>query len=497
MIRVLTHIIIFNVWIISAKSAKSQIVTSLDDVIKLAHAYSIDYQENIIRFLDNYLSYRQYKLSQLPKVTLNAIPITINRSLTDRYDFQNNTEVFRESEMLNSKADISISEKIALTGGYISFHSSFSRIENFGESNLISFNTNLFRITYTQPLFAFNPNRWEKLENSIELKLAKALLVQSEQKINQKVVKLYFNLLKANQMFELAQLELSNSDTLLNIGIKLLELKNITPNELSDLKLKNINARISIVKSEQGIINAQFEMDHFINDPLSRSIKPIFNESFPELSINTDDLLMLARNLNPLYYEIEQERINLKKNFEQEKKQNKFNANLSFSYGLNQGGNTFLESLSHPIKQQTGSLSLSIPLFNWGEKRDKLLVTEKNMEMSELKMDSRVQDFERAIQNKFLEFNLNKNLIQNLVNAVDLAFNIYNTKVKLYTIGRINLQELNQAKVELYDTKEIYLESIAQLWSNYYELQEMLLYDLKTNQPLTIDFENLINIFKD
>lgn len=490
-----TDIILLALFLALSKTTFAQTGLTLGEVVSLAKEHSLEYRENKNRFLSDYFAYRQFKLSLLPKVNFNATPFTVNRSLTERYDFENNIETFRESRTLSSNSGINISQKIPVTGGNLSVGSNFSRIENFGESHLTSYSTTPFRISLSQPLFAHNPYRWEKRELPLKLKLAKLRLLQSEQDMNLQAARLYFNLLKAFQLFELALQEVSNSDTLLNAGKTLLAIKTITPSEMVELELKSTNARVTLAQKGQELTDARYELNQLLRGGLPGEKQPVLMETLPVPELDAGETLKLARDFNPFYIEIEQEKINLQKSIDQAEKQNRFSASLNLSYGLNQGGKTIREALDKPLNQQTGSLSLSFPLLNWGENKDNLLLARIDMEMAELKIENKITDFEQELLRKTTEYNLTMEMIKNTGRAKELATETYHTKIQQYKMGQVTLQELNQAQVELLRARENHIESITRFWLNYYELQKITLHDLITAQPLDADFDRLINIF--
>lgn len=370
-----------------------------------------------------------------------------------------------------------------------------SRIENFGDSKITSYNSTPFRISYSQSLFVHNPYRWDRVEVPLKYKLAKLHFLQYEQELNQKVVQLYFSFIKASQLYELAQTELNNADTLLNSGNKLLQINAITPNELIEIELKNANARVLLDRKKQELLNAIFELSKFLRIDLQGEIQANYPDTIPNLILEPGEILELTRTSNPFYMEIEQEMISLQRSMDQTKRQNGFNANIDFSYGLNKGSNTLKEAFVDPLSQQTGSVTISIPVFNWGESNDKIKLARLINQVSELKMTTKTEVFEQNIQKKVLEYNLNSKLVANSKGAKDLAFKTYNLKIQQYKLGQVKLEELNHSLAILLQSKTNYIESILQFWAGYYDIQKLVLHDLKTHAPLTADFEKLANAF--
>ena len=134
-------------------NGNSQTKLDLDYALNLARFNSVEYHSAKTAFLSDYWDYKLSKIKLYPKINLSANPVTINRSLTERYDFENNIEVFRENKMLTSNSSLSLTQPISATGGNISVGSNISRISNLGDVNIVSYNTSPFRLSYSQPLF--------------------------------------------------------------------------------------------------------------------------------------------------------------------------------------------------------------------------------------------------------------------------------------------------------------------------------------------------------
>ena len=474
----------------------SQEVITLQDVLFLVKEHSLEYQEKRNEFLSDYWDYKKYKLNQLPALSFNVNPFSAGRSITERYDFEHNIDVFRESGSISSSGGVNISQKISFTGGTVSLGSNISRIQNFGDNRYTSYGVTPIRLSISQPLFAHNPYNWDKKELPLKLKLAKSKLVQSEQELFQEAVVLFFEILKASQLYEVAKQEVRNSDTLFFSGKKLLDICRITPTELLELELKKTNARVSLSQAQQELNDANYHLNQLLKGSLPHDCVPLVIDTIPDLNIHYPEILNIARALNPFYIEKEQEIIKLQKNMDQAEKQNKLGAGLSLSFGLNQGGNTIKEAFEKPQQQQGVSLSLTIPGFSWGINKGELILARKKAELDKLRIESQIIDYEQDILNKVVENKIDLEIVLRANEAKTLALKTYEIKLKQYEIGELTLQELNQYHLDLLNAHKSYIDGLTKFWINYYEIQKLTLCDLKNNRPLTTEYESLIGLFK-
>ena len=147
-----------------------------------------------------------------------------------------------------------------------------------------------------------------------------------------------------------------------------------------------------------------------------------------------------------------------------------------------------------PLDQQTGSISISIPIFNGGINKGKLLLTKRNLVVEELKLEAQITDFEQKLANTVLESIRNQSIITNSLLSKELAQKTYKIKKQQYQLGKITLQELNLTYMEMLHAEENYIESISNFWINFYEIQSLTLHDLILNKPLQADFERLMEL---
>lgn len=487
--------LIFEIlFLLCAIKSNSQKILTLDEAILLARTNSIDYHSAKTAYLSDYWDYKLSKLKLYPKINFSANPVTINRSLTERYDFENNIEIYRETQMLSSNSSLSITQPISFTGGNISVGSNISRISNLGNVNIVSYSATPFRISYSQPLFAHNSFLFDKKILPLKLIRAKQKLVYSEQALNLNVVNLYFNLLKAFQLKELAEQDVSNSQKLFDSGIRLLQLNVITRNDLVDLELNQANAKIGLSEKNKELNNALYELKRLLRNANLSEIEPVINDKFPLLAVTAKDLLQKARKSNPIYVEIEQENINLGKTIDQIEKQNSFSANLNFSHGLNQSGPDLKGVFQKPLNQETGSFSFSIPILDWGSGRGNLIIALQNKKDTELKNEERIAGFEQKLILLSMDFNLQSEIIKNSLEAKDLAIKSYEIKIEQFALGKVNLLELNNAHLKMYNANKNYIESIHRYWVAYYELQQLTLHNLVSGEELSADFEEITNV---
>lgn len=134
---------------------------TLEQVISMAQSQSPDALNAKHRFKSSYWQYRTYTAGLLPALTFDGTLPNLNRSI-DRITLPDGTDAFINRSLSNYSASMALTQNLKLTGGQIFLNSNIERIDIFGDSTQTSFLTSPLNIGLRQPLFAYNPYRWDK-----------------------------------------------------------------------------------------------------------------------------------------------------------------------------------------------------------------------------------------------------------------------------------------------------------------------------------------------
>ena len=127
-------------------------VVSLQEAIEV-HVYNTRYvREKCLAYENSLLEYDNFKKSLLPSVSFNLTPVSFNRSLRLLQNYTNGEYSNVEEFSNTSSGDLSISQKIAATGGVFSIGSSLNYLREFTSDNN-SFCTSPMYFSYSQSLF--------------------------------------------------------------------------------------------------------------------------------------------------------------------------------------------------------------------------------------------------------------------------------------------------------------------------------------------------------
>lgn len=466
---------------------------SLEQTLELANKESLEAFRAKRQYAINYWEYKSYKARLLPRVDLNVEPFTYNRSFVRRYDNDNNIEVYRLQQNLNSFGELSISQNIGLTGATVFASSSINRLVNYGDQVIEDYNSTPIQVGIIQPIMAYNPLKWEKKTALLEYEKSKKDYIAREQDINLETVSLFFNWALANTRLEIARENKENTARLYEIGKKRYDLGAIEKDDLLNLELESFTAITDLTQAEQALQAVMFDLKIYLNvDDLS-GFAPELPEVISSLEIDMERALSLAKANNPDLMDARIKKVNAERDLDMAIKNNRFDLTLNASYGLNQQAYVFSDAYSNFLDQQIVAVSFSIPLLDWGERKGNIQMARMTREMSDIEIEQQENDVQRQILLAVNNFNLQYAQVMAALRAKSISSESYEITEKRFLSGNVDLLRLLSAREAWQKSEERYVQSLQNYWAYYFEVQRHTLYNFNLGIPLTVDFEQMLN----
>ena len=118
-----------------------EIRLTLGDAITMAADSSLSAVKAKRSYQSGYWEYRAYKAARLPSLTLNLTPAQYNRNIVQRYDSENDRDVFRTQQSYYASGGFSIVQNVDLTGGTLYLNSSLDFLRSFGDDAYSQFSS--------------------------------------------------------------------------------------------------------------------------------------------------------------------------------------------------------------------------------------------------------------------------------------------------------------------------------------------------------------------
>src|SRR5690606_7775305 len=244
-------------------------------------------------YLAEYWSFRSFKASRLPSLNLTATPVAYTNSIIPLQDGVG----YRNNYSFVSNGALFIRQNVPLTGGTFDITSTLSRTYDYETGNTI-FSSAPVSIGFKQSLNGYNRFRWESRISPVQFERAKLAFIQDLEDIAYNATNYFFNVATAEINVRIAEINYANADTLYRIGKGRFEIGTITQDELLDLELSLLNARLEVSKSDINLKQAKATLNSFLGIADDIHVNCVLPDKLPPLRINVDEALNLALENN-------------------------------------------------------------------------------------------------------------------------------------------------------------------------------------------------------
>ncbi|MBR4048841.1 MAG: TolC family protein [Bacteroides sp.] len=470
--------------------AHAQITLNLQKAIEIANDSSLTAFRYQNMYLAGYWEYRTYKANRLPSMSLNLMPAQYYRYITQRYDSNQDVDVYREQQMFSASGGISIQQNFDLTGGTFYIDSELEYMRNFGYTKSTQFSSIPIRIGYQQSLLGFNPFRWERKIEPLKFEKAKKTFLYNQESISEEVVRYFFALASAQADLELAKEQVASCDTLYKIGLQRQKIAAISRADLLTLQLDKVNAQNTLENAQITMKRAMTALALYLNLDKNTQIKLELPGKPKVLNISAEEALSKAQENNPTYLEQRQQVLEAEREVNRSKMESRFNASVNASIGFNQVAEDFRNAYRKPLQQDLVSVSVSIPLVDWGVRKGRLNMAKNNLSVTRIAARQQEQSVEEEVMMTVNDFNIQQRLINSAEEALDLAILAYEQTRQRFIIGKADVNSLTLALNRQQEAQKNYLASLQNYWMNYYKIRKLTLHDFVSGFSLDINLFN-------
>ena len=472
--------------------AQTALRLDLEKTITMANDSSLSAFRYQNMYLSGYWEYRSYKAARLPSLTLNTTPAQYYRSITRRYDSQQNIDVYREQQMFSAGAGLSLSQNFDLLGGTFYVDTQLDYMYNFGDSKSSQFSTVPFRIGYQQDLLGYNAFRWDRKIEPLKFEKVKKQYLYNAESVSEEAVNYFFALAMAQADYKLAQDNVATANTLYAIGEQRKKIASISQADLVTLKLDKVNARNTLKNAEISRKRAMSALATFLNMDRNSYIEIDLPSRPRYIDVPADMAMTLARENNPTYLEQRQNVLEAERDVDRTKKESRFNASFNASVGFNQVADNIGDAYRDLLQQDLVSFSISVPLIDWGVRKGKYNMAKNNLNVVKIAARQEEISLEEDVMMTVSDFNVQQDMIASAEEALDLAEMAYDQTRKRFIIGKADINSLTLAQNRQQEAQKNYIQALQNYWLSYYKIRKLTLYDFEFGISLSerFDFEN-------
>ena len=397
--------------------------------------------------------------------------------------FRTSTEVvldngevaFRRIEQNNSFVGLQASQRIAATGGTVSLQTRLQRTDNFaGDSK--SYNGAPVRLFYQQPIFAFNPFKWDRQLLPLQTAVADRAYIAARVEARLIATARFFDLVSADQERRIAETNRAANETLFTIARERFDLGKINRGDLVQLELELTSAQQNLLRAERLVRMASAAIYQLLGTPYDDTllVPALPTAETAAFTIEPERALQRLRAQRPELLDARRRVLEAERETERIRKALGPRLDLQAGFGLVRGASEIAPIYTDPQSELIVSLNVSVPLLDWGERK---ALTER------ARLDSRLaneigQRTATNLETELLQLLQQWPLVQEELalstRIRDLAIERFRISQESYQLGAIPLTELTLAQQFRDQNTRRYADSLRAYWLTYIGIQRLI-----------------------
>lgn len=473
----------------TAVYAQEAMELTLQQTIRHAQEQSPDAQSARHSFRSSYWNYRYYRANYLPNLTLTSNPY-LDRAI-NKVTLGDGSVKFVEQNLLASDLTLSLTQNVPWTGGTFFVETSAQRIDLFSD-NSHSYQTSPVNIGYRQSLFGHNSLKWDRRIEPVRYREARKRYVETLELVAAAATQKFFALATAQSNYEIACTNYANADTLYIYARGRYDIGTISENEMLQLEINKLTEETNRMNARIEVDNAMQALRSYLGIQQDVELKVRIEDFVPDLQIDLNEALMLAAQNSPDIENMQRRRLESESAVSQARANAGLKADIYLRFGLTQTADRWKNAWRNPMDQQYVSLSVSLPILDWGRGKGQVRVAKSNRDLVQTQVEQDKTDFDLNIRKLVKQFNLQAQRVHIAARTDTTAQRRADVARRLYLLGQSTILDLNASITEKDSARRNYVTALYDYWSLYYTLRSLTLYDFGQGRPLEEDLERLI-----
>jgi outer membrane protein len=475
--------VISVVFLMCSAAALSQQGLTLDQALKVAELNSPSMKKtrlNLIRNQEN-LNAQNASLKSQFSLTLDPFQYQQNR------EFNNLISKWNSTKNTQSYGNFTISQPIVMTDARISLINRFGYYDSYSEfssSKTKGFSNNL-SLNFDQPLFTYNRTKLTLKELQFALENSQLNYAIQRLALEQQVSQAYYYVYQQQQSLDIAQQAFQNMQKSYEVSKNKVDAGISPREEMFQAELNLATTKSDYENKQVSLENAKDDFKLLIGMSLYDDIVVLPNIAVD--TVNVDIALAIDQGLANRM-ELRQRKIDIESSqFDliQTKALNEFKGNLSLSLGLFGDNTKFRNVYSNTTDNESVALSLTIPLWDWGERKSRIKASEASIETANISFQEEQNNIILSIRKVYRNLLNLRNQIEIARQNVSNAQLTYDLNLEKYKNGDLTGMDLNIYQNQLSEKKLTYTNSLISYKLELLNLKIQTLYDFEKKEGVT------------
>lgn len=435
---------------------------------------------NLIRSQEN-LNAQNASLKSNFSLTLNPIGYTQNREFNDlisKWNSRSTTESYGNFTV--SQPIVLTDARVSLTNrfGYKDSYSEYSGITTKGFSNNLSLNLD-------QPLFTYNRTKLQLKELQLSLENSQLSYAIQLLALERQVAQAFYYVYQQQQSLDIANQAYQNMQKSYEVSKNKVDAGISAREEMFQAELNLATTKSDFENKQVTLENAKDDFKLLIGMSLYDDLLVIPNIAVDTVAV---DIAFAIDQGVANRMELRQREINIETSqFDliQTKALNEFRGSLGLSLGLFGDNEKFGKVYDAPTDNETVSLSLTIPLWDWGERKSRIKATEATIESANITLEEEHNNIILGIRKVYRNLLNLQNQIEIARQSVTNAQLTYDLNLEKYKNGDLTGMDLNIYQNQLSEKQLSFTNSLISYKLELLNLKIQTLYDFEKKQAVT------------
>lgn len=485
------RVIVLIMLALGAMCAHAGRLVTLDEVIALARARSVDAAVAANELRSAYWEYRTFRADLLPEVSFKATIPSFSKRYNS-YQREDGSYTFLRDDNIMLNGSVNVEQRIWLTGGTVSLSSSLDFVRQLGDGASSRFMSVPVALRLTQPIFGVNDVKWSRRIEPVRYREAKARFISDTEEVAMQAITYFFNLLSAREARASAAQNVANAERLYEAARVKRDMGRISENDLSQIELNLLNSRSDLTAGESRVRSCMFQLRSFLDIADDQELVPVVPVETPRADISYDDALARALDNNSLALNVR--RRQLEADYEVAKARGaQREINLFAQIGFTGTDATAADAYRSLRANQVVEVGVSIPILDWGRRKGRVRTAQSQAALVRDRVRKEQQDFRQNLFVLVEQFNNQRGQLDLATRANEIATRRYDSSVETFLIGKLSALDLNDSQENKDSARSKYLSELFYYWYYYYQLRSLTLWDYATDTPVETDFRAVIN----
>lgn len=398
---------------------------------------------------------------------------------------------FREVRQNFMDMNLGLQQVISPTGGRLSVNTSTNRFDNFlatGNTPQTRWSGVPVNIRLDQPIFAFNPFKWDKKIEPLRFEESKREFVEEMEGISRIVSSLFFDYLDAQVNLEIATKNLKNTEDIYKIEQGRYNIGTTYEDKLLQVRLQVLQAQQQLAQAKLDMEERSLRLKSYVGLNEAADLVLVAPAEIPTFDVPIAEALDRAFQNRSQALGFDRRRLEGEQSVAQARGQ-RFEMNFGASYGYNNAALMWGDIYSNPNTQALVNLNFSVPILDWGRNKARMGQAQASKKLIDFTVEQDIINFEQEIFTKVKNFQMLKDRMEITKLSDEVADKRYEISLQRYQNGNVTITDLNIAQQEKDSNRRAYIQSLRDYWTAYYEMRELTLYDFENKKLLYLPEE--------